>query len=176
MHSCSSIDTWPTLPLNEIVPDCAGPYAHVEPGLGHEKGSMFGEGIVIDVGETNTPAALEVELTEIGTLTELAPSTTVKVQLPADSGAMVYVCAEALPPALVVMVAIPAQALVSGTSVPLEALMVAEPDVPPTNKLTVPPPEMIGLLPPPTTIPTEADWWPKVITNVQLPLFVGVTV
>ena len=112
-------------------------------------------------------------LTAIGTRTVLAPSTTTSVQLPAASGAMLKVCGDAPPDPPIA--AIPAHADASGVSVPLDALTVTVPAVPPTKMLIVfvlcvrtgaPPP-------PPTVIPSVAASLPTRTTRAQLPCRAG---
>src|SRR5947209_14986172 len=126
-------------------------------------------------GDTITPFGVVVGFTTTGTSSEFAPSTTENVHEPTAVGDTVNCCGEAPPPP--VTVAIPLHEVASAVSVPLDAVAVNICDAPPTVNtigfavvVNVPPEA------PPTLMPSVAERFPMVNTNVHTPLPVGVTV
>jgi hypothetical protein len=114
-------------------------------------------------------------LTTTGTSSEFDPSTIENVHDPTATGETVNVCGDAPPPP--VTVAVPLHEVASAESVPLDAVAVYCCDAPPTvnvsglAEVVNDPPE-----PPPTVMPSVADRFPIVNTNVQTPFPCGVTV
>jgi hypothetical protein len=122
-----------------------------------------------------TPSGCVAALTTTGTSSEFDPSTIENVHDPTATGETVNVCGDVPPPP--VTVAVPLQEVASAESVPLDAVAVYCCDAPPTvnvsgfAEVVNDPPE-----PPPTVMPSVADRFPMVNTNVQTPLPCGVTV
>ena len=164
MHELSSIVTAPTEPVKVSETCCGG---------------ALGEANESACGVTTTALAGGVAaLTTIGTSSELAPSYTVTVQVPAASGVAVKVCGGG-PPAPVT-VTIPAQALASVVSVPgpepPDAVIVNVCGPAPSVNVSVPVVvDSEGAVPEPTVMPIAAETFCNVTTNVQLPFAVGWT-
>jgi len=114
-------------------------------------------------------------LTTTGTSSEFAPSTIENVHEPTLTAETVNVCGDVPPPP--VTVATPLHDVASAESVPLDAVAVYVCDGPPSVNVNGfadvvnDPPE-----PPPTLMPSVADRFPIVKTNVQTPFPCGVTV